>query len=203
MRSKPYYLLMLMTISAVILSQNYFSPKATTAAPDLLSGHYTLMGYEGVGTLGENSAANGQTPPVGDYVTTHCRYIDVSPLNLRESYLRYFLHLPDGATMTQIEAHVADFAEIGSIGIELMTRPWNSREAGTFQGSAGSDLGAPGDTTLTIIPNPPVVIDNQVNQYWLNVYFNQQTVPGQLCVYGIQATYTYEGGFLPVIRKGG
>jgi hypothetical protein len=88
------------------------------------------------------------------------------------------------------------------MGVELRSRPWNSRDAGTFLGAAATSSGVPGDTTLTI-PNLAIAVNNQTTQYWLDVYFNQQQVPGQLCVYGIQATYTFDGSFLPIIRKGG
>jgi hypothetical protein len=197
------YLIALLTIFTIATYQSVPTNDAASAASSVLTGYYNLrMGYEGVATMGENLANYGPTPPVGDYVTTHCRYIDVAPLYLREYYLRYFLHLPDGATLTQIDTYIADFAEIGSLGVELMSRPWNSRDAGTFLGAVSTEPGALGDTTLTI-PNLSVSIDNQTNQYWLNVYFNQQEVPGQLCVYGIQAIYTYDGAFLPLIRNGG
>ncbi len=99
MRSKSFFLIALLVIAAVTISLGQKMPTAASAAPDVLTGYYNLMGYEGVGTVGENLTSFGQIPPVGDYVTTHCRYIDISPLNLREYYLRYFLHLPDGATL--------------------------------------------------------------------------------------------------------
>ncbi len=99
------------------------------------------MGYEGIGTMGDNTASYGPIPPVGDYVTTHCRYIDVAPLYLREYYLRYILHLPIGATITQVEALVADFAEIGSLTMELKSRPWNSRESMTGFSRSRGQLG--------------------------------------------------------------
>ena len=202
MRNKLLYLIALLIVFAIAAYQNLPTTDAASAESNVLTGYYNLMGYEGVATIGENKANYGPTPPVGDYVTTHCRYIDVAPLYLREYYLRYFLHLPDGATLTQIDAHVADFADIGSLGVELVSRPWNSRDAGMVLGGVSTESGVPGDTTLTI-PNLSVSIDNQTTQYWLNVYFNQQEVPGQLCVYGIQVTYTYEGAFLPLIRNGG
>jgi hypothetical protein len=203
MRSKPFYLTLLIALLVFVGSQFRFTPPAATAAPDLLTGSYTLMGYEGIGTMGENNASFGPTPPLGDYVTTHCRYIDVAPLYLREYYLRYVLHLPTGATITQVAAHVADFAGTGSLTLELNSRPWNSREAGTVLGGVGTGgLGAPGDVTITT-PGLAVLVDNQTTQYWLDVFFNQQEVAGQLCVYGIQVLYTYEGGFVPLIRKGG
>ena len=126
------------------------------------------MGYEGIATIGETLASFGGIPPVGDYVTTHCRYIDVIPLALRESYLRYILHLPDGATLTQIDAHIADFADVGSMGIDLRSRPLNSRQAGTVLGSVSTPAGAPGDTTLTI-PGLDVAVENRTTQYWIKV----------------------------------
>ncbi len=203
MRTKPIYLLAILALLVIAGSHYRSAPPVATAAPDLLAGSYNLMGYEGIGTMGENTASYGPIPPIGDYVTTHCRYIDVAPLNLREYYLRYVLHLPDGVTITQVAAHVADFAEIGSLTMELNSRPWNSREAGTVLGGSGTGgLGTAGDITITT-SSLAVVVDNQTTQYWLDVFFSQQDVPGQLCVYGIQVDYTYEGGFLPLIRKGG
>jgi hypothetical protein len=59
--------------------------------------------------------------------------------------------------LTQIDAHIADFAEIGSLGVELRSRPWNSRDAGDVFGSVVTDPGVSGDTTLTI-PNVVLVI---------------------------------------------
>jgi hypothetical protein len=202
MRNKLLYLLALFTIFTFSSRHSIPTPDTASAASNVLTGYYNLMGYEGVATIGENLANYGPAPTVGDYVTTHCRYIDHSPIYLRQYYLRYFLHLPEGATLTQIDAHIADFAEIGSMGVELKSRPWNSRDAGTFLGGASTDPGVSGDTTLTI-PNLTVTIDNQTTQYWLDVYFNQLEIPGQLCVYGIQATYSYQGAFLPLIRNGG
>jgi hypothetical protein len=188
----------------VMVAAYYGRPGTGTvsATPNVLTGYYNLMGYEGVATIGENLASHGAVPPAGDYVTTHCRYIDLTPIYLREYYLRYFLHLPNRATMTQIDAHIADYAQIGSMGVELKSRPWNSREAGTLLGSVSTDPGVLGDTTLTI-SDLSVTVDNHTTQYWLDVYFNQQQVPGQLCVYGIQVTYSYEGVFLPLVRTGG
>jgi hypothetical protein len=203
MRTKPIYLLALLALLVFAWSRVTFRPPAATAAPDLLTGSYNLMGYEGIGTMGEITASFGPAPPIGDYVTTHCRYLDVAPLNLREYYLRYVLHLPNGATVTQVAAHVADFAEIGSLTMEFRSRPWNSRDSGTGLGGVGTGgLGAPGDITIST-PSLDVLVNNETTQYWLDIFFNQQTVPGQLCVYGIQVTYTYEGGFLPLIREGG
>jgi hypothetical protein len=202
MPGKRFFLIGFLTVLTITLGQSLPNLNTASAAPNVLTGYYNLMGYEGVGTMGENLAAYGPAPPVGDYVTTHCRYIDVAPLMLRQYYLRYFLHLPDGATLTQIDIFIADFAEVGSLGVEVLSRPWDSRDSGTVLRSMGTSPGVLGDTTLTI-PDMAVDIDNQTTQYWLNVYFNQQDVPGQLCVYGIQATYTFEGSFLPFIRKGG
>jgi hypothetical protein len=203
MRTKSLYLFALLALLALAGSRITFTPPAANAAPDLLTGSYTLMGYEGIGTMGENTASFGPTPPIGDYVTTHCRYINVAPLNLREYYLRYVLHLPDGASITQVSAYVADYAEIGSLTMEFRSRPWNSWDSGIGLGGVGTGgLGVPGDITITT-PSLDVAVDNQTTQYWLDVFFNQQEVPGQLCVYGIQVTYTYDGNYLPLIRKGG
>lgn len=45
--------------------------------------------------------------------------------------------------------------------------------------------------------------NNSTSEYWIDVTMDNNAVPAQLCVYGIQVTYDYDGSFLPLIRKGG
>ena len=99
-------------------------------------------------------------------MTTHCRYIDVTNVDFRKYSLRYFLHLPNRATLTQIEVHVADFAQISTLFVKLRFRPWDSRDAGTFLSSAATAPGIPGDTTLTIA-DLEVAIENHTNHIGL------------------------------------
>jgi hypothetical protein len=80
-------------------------------------------------------------------------------VNLKQYDLRYILRPPEGATLTQIDAHIADFAEIGSLTVELLSRPWNSRDPGTVLGGVSTGPGVLGDTTMTISALD-VVIDN-------------------------------------------
>ena len=59
-----------------------------TGADTARADSYNLMGFEGVPTLGSGGFVVGTPPPAGDYVTTHCRYIDVTNTTLGHYYLR-------------------------------------------------------------------------------------------------------------------
>lgn len=174
------------------------SPQAASA----MTGYYNLFGYEGIGTLGSTGFTAGPTPPVGDYVTTHCRYIDVQNTTLGHYYLRYPLHLPNGANITRISLFVADFNPSGVMWAYLRSRPWNSRAAGTTLGFTLTDNTANSDKTVNINFSPAVNVNNQTTEYWIDVSPQNSTAPGQLCVYGIQVTYSIDGAFLPIIQKG-
>lgn len=175
--------------------------RSAEAAPDALMGYYNLLGYEGIGTLGSGLTSNGATPPVGDYVTTHCRYINVQNTSVGQYYLRYPLHLPNGAKITNVSLFVADFNSTGVLWAYLRSRPWNSRQAGTTLG-----FGLTGTTNsdqYINIGSLNVDVNNLTTEYWIDVSPTNGTDPGQLCVYGIQVTYSYEGVFLPFVQRGG
>lgn len=48
-----------------------------------------------------------------------------------------------------------------------------------------------------------VDVNNQTTEYWIDVSPTNGNDPGQLCVYGIQVAYSYEGVFLPFVQRGG
>ncbi len=175
------------------------------AVASALTGYYNLIGYEGIGTVGSVLTIHGDVPVVGDYVTTHCRYIDVPNATYGQYYLRYPLHLPNGATITGVSLYVADFNSNsgGTMFVHMMSRPWNSSQGGTnFTSSIGTSSGAAGNQTISAT-GINVVVNNQTTEYWLDVMPVNSADPGQLCVYGIQVTYTVNGAFLPLIQKGG
>ena len=202
MRTKPVYLVYLLIVASVTLGYIYKISNAASE-PNLLTGYYTLMGYEGIATIGEELTPYGPIPPVADYVTTHCRFIDVAPTGFRDYYLRYIIHLPDGATLSQVDVHVADFADSGVFYIDLKSRPWASSVPGSLLGQSTTEVGSTGDTTVSL-PNLGVAINNQTTQYWIDISpFDAGSIAGQLCVYGIQITYGYEGSFLPMVNRGG
>ena len=58
------------------------------------------------------------------------------------------------------------------------------------------------DKTINMTPSTPINVNNQTTEYWIDVSPTNGTDPGQLCVYGIQVTYTIDGAFLPLIQKG-
>ncbi len=172
----------------------------SSSAASSLTGYYNLLGYEGIGTLGSGLTSHGTPPPVGDYVTTHCRYIDVQNTALGNFYLRYPLHLPNGANMAKISLFVADFNPAGVMWAFLRSRPWNSRDPGTTLSIALTDNTTNSDKTITMNLTP-VNVNNQTTEYWIDVTPQNSTDPGQLCVYGIQVTYTIDGAFLPIVQR--
>ena len=84
----------------------------------------------------------------------------------------------------------------------LRSRPWNSRDSGTTLGFTLTDNATNNDKTINI-SGLDVDVNNQTTEYWIDVSPTNSADPGQLCVYGIQVTYTFDGALLPVIRKGG
>lgn len=149
---------------------------------------YNLLGYEGIGTLGSGGFVAGATPPVGDYVTNHCRYIDVQNTTLGHYYLRYALDLPDGATITSVQLFVADFNSTGVMWAYLRSRPWNSRDAGTTQAFTLTDNSSDNDKLISM-NSLSITVNNDTTEYWIDVSTENSSDPGELCVYGIQVTY--------------
>ena len=200
MKNKAFLLILLFVVlifAPGISRASLTAPAATSA----MTGYYNLLGYEGIGTLGSALASHGQTPPVGDYVTTHCRYINVTNTTVGRYYLRYPLHLPNGANISKVSLRVADFNSTGVMWAYLRSRPWNSRDNGTTLGFTLSDNTTNSDKTINI-SNLDVNVDKQTTQYWIDVSPQNGSDPGQLCVYGIQVTYTIDGSLLPMIQKG-
>ena len=199
MNRKLFLFISLIALLALVLSAS--GPAlASPAAASALTGYYNLIGYEGIGTLGAGGFTAGPTPPVGDYVTTHCRYINVQNTTVGHYYLRYPLHLPNGATITKVSLFVADFNSVGVLYAYLRSRPWNSRNAGTTVSFTLSDNTTNNDKTISM-SSLTVAVNNQTTEYWIDVSPQNSADPGQLCVYGIQVTYTYSGAFLPLIQK--
>jgi hypothetical protein len=155
-----------------------------------------FIGYEGIGTLGSNGFTAGPTPAIGDYVTTHCRYINVQDTVVGHYFLRYPIHVPTGAVITGVTLFVADFNPSGVIWAYLRTRPWNSRDAGTTLGLTLTDNTTSSDKQVNM-GTLDVEVDNSTNVYWVDVSPENSSNPGELCVYGIHVTYDCTGcGFL-------
>jgi hypothetical protein len=163
-----------------------------------LTAYYNLLGYEGIPTL-------GSPPPVVDYVSTWCRYVNIPDTEWGDYWLNYPLHLPNGANITEVALRVADFDEVGgNFKALLFRRAWESRQAGESLAIAQSfDDGATDKTILmSVFDGLPVNVDNQTYQYWVSVTSEAHASPGQLCVYSLQVQYTIDGAFLPLIQKG-
>ena len=193
--------LVLVLLSALVLSTSG-STLGSPSAASTLTGYYNLLGYEGIGTLGSGLTDHGTTPTVGDYVSTHCRYIDVTNTTVGQYYLRYPLHLPNGANITKVSLFVADYNPTGVMWAYLRSRPWNSRLSGTTILFSLTDNVTNYDKTITMNFATPKKVDNQTTEYWIDVSPQNGAAPGQLCVYGIQVTYTIDGAFLPFIQRG-
>jgi hypothetical protein len=116
-------------------------------------------------------------------------------------YLRYPLHLPNGANITKVSPFVADFNPTGVLYAYLRSRPWNSRDEGSTLGFTLTNNTTDSDKTVNITGLNEDV-DNQCTEYWIDVSPQNSADPGQLCVYGIQVTYSFDDAFLPMIEKG-
>jgi len=201
MNRKMFLFVSLIALLALVLSAS--GPAlASPAAASALTGYYNLMGIEGIGTLGIPDGTHGTIPPVGDYGNRICRYINVPNTTWGQYYLRYPLHLPNGATITQISLYVADFNSSGNMFVHMVSRPWNSTQNGSDFVSGIGTSGAAGNQTITRTGINEVV-NNQTTQYWIDVIPVNSANPGELCVYGIRVTYTVNGAFLPLIQNGG
>ena len=201
MNHRSFLLIPLLALLIVVPGTST-SALSTPAAASALTGYYNLWGYEGIGTLGQVLMANGPTPPVGDYVTTHCRYINVPNTLIGQYYLRYPLHLPNGANITNVSLFVADYNPSGILATTLRSRPWNSSSGNTGPLIyANTDNLTNSDKTISMT-GLNVDVNNHTTQYWIDVTPENSASPGQLCVYGIQVTYTIDGAFLPLIQKG-
>jgi len=175
--------------------------RSAPAEANALTGYLNIMGYEGIATLGNVGFVHGPRPPVNDYVTTHCQYINVPSTTVGHYYLRYPLRLPNGSNITKVSMRIADFHTGGAMYAFLRERPWNSRDAGTTIGLALTTIGGAGDQLIHMDPLD-IDVNNATTQYWLDLSPQNSADPGQLCVYSIQVTYTIDTSLLPLIQKG-
>lgn len=201
-------IILLLSVIVTLLGVTYYTVSgkqevetSTSNAPSkatIFTGYYNLMSFEGIPVAGDF----GTAPPVGDYTSTNCRFINVQNTQMGDYYLQYPLHLPNGVTISAISLHVADFNNNYSLYAYLKSRLWNSREAGTIISWAYTYLGVTGDTTIDMDTNSlGVKVNNDNYEYWIQVATRNGTDPGQLCVYGIQVTYTYDGSLLPLVVR--
>jgi len=149
---------------------------------------YNLMGFEGVPTLGSGGFTLGTPPPVGDYATTLCRYLDVVNTTVGHYYLRYFLDLPDGATITGVSLRIADYNPTGVAWAYLRSRLWNSRDIGDTEDFTLTDNSSSGDKTINM-GAVNLTVNNATTEYWIDISPENSSNPGQLCVYSIHVTY--------------
>jgi hypothetical protein len=180
-------LMLAVCVGAPVAAEPSSSPAANPleATPPV---HYlNLMGYEGIPTLGFTAFVNGPPPPIGDWVTTHCRFIDVANTNIQDYFLHYPLHLPDRAKILYIQIRVAHFTPVGGIWAQLRSRPWNSRDLGDIEVQVGATV-AQSDQVLNM-QNLNLEVDNTTTSYWIDVTPSAAANPGEVCVYGVHVAY--------------
>ena len=159
-------------------------PQEATNPIDYLN----LMGYEGIPHFGIRTLFHGPPPPVADWVTTHCRFIDAVGVDPNDHILRYSLHLPDRARIGIIQLRVADFADTGQLWIYLYRRRWNSRDPGDLMAFRISSNLTLSDQVINM-PNLNHEVDNTNYSYWIDVETRGTYTPGALCVYSIHVPY--------------
>lgn len=202
-------IMMLLCTAIILLGITFYSVSAkheidnrTLDAPlkaGIFTGYYNILGHEGIPINGDN----GTPPPVGDYESTHCRYIDVANTYMEEYFLIYTLNLPNGVTITEVALHIADYSTNTFLKATLFKREWDTRASGTQIAYAISSIGSTGDTTINMPTGGELVevVDNLNYEYWISITPTNSEYPGQLCVYGIQVTYTYDGSLLPLVVR--
>lgn len=199
MNRKLSLLLTLFALLSLVLSTGGRA-QAAPASVSIFTGYYTIFGHEGIGTIGSALASHGTAPAVGDYNTTHCRYIDVANTTWGQYYLVYPLHLPNGVTITEVSAYIADYNASGAAYLHMVSRPWNSTANGSdFAGSIGTS----GSSSNELISRTGIstVVNNATTQYWIEITPINSADPGQLCVYSMRVTYTYNGALLPMVVR--
>lgn len=179
MRSKSFYVIAILALLSIAFAAGGYTRSVPAATASTLTGYYTIFGYEGIGTYGSSLGSHGGAPQVGDYATTHCRYINVANTAIGDYYLRYPLHLPNGATISSVSLHVADYNPSGVMWIYLRSRPWNSRDAGTTVSFTLTDNTTNSDKTVSITGINKKV-DNSTTEYWIDVTPVNGADPGLL-----------------------
>lgn len=199
MNRKLSLVLTLVALLALVVSSGGRAQAAPSSA-SVFTSYYTIFGHEGIGTIGSALATHGAAPSVGDYNTTYCRYIDVPNTTWGQYWLIYPLHLPNGVTIIEVAARIADFNATGNAYLHMVSRPWNSRDSGSdFAGSIGTS----GTSSDEFISRTGIstVVNNATTQYWIEITPVNSADPGQLCVYSIRVTYTYSGALLPLVAR--
>jgi hypothetical protein len=177
--------------------------RASSSSAAAFTYYLTIWGHEGIGTVGSGLTTHGAAPSVGDYASTHCRYINVATTGWGDYYLNYPIHVPNGVTITAIKAYIADFSVAGNAYVHMVKRTWNSAGAGSdFTPSIGTNS-TTGANQLVSTGAISEVVNNQTTQYWIEITPVNTGDPGQLCVYSLQVTYTSPGALLPMINNGG
>ena len=200
---KTYKILNLLLLVLLLMVLVMVSPaQSAPAAPSVLTGYYTMMGFEGISTWGNPLISNGPRPPVSDYGTTQCQYINVPLTSIGDYYMRFALRLPDGANINKVSMRIADFHGGGSMHAYLRSRDWNSRDFGDTLGYAATPGGGAGADHLIHMENLNIDVNNATTSYWLDLSPQNSADPGQLCVYSIQVQYTTDGTMLPLVTLG-
>ena len=159
-------------------------PQEATNSIDYLN----LMGYEGIPVFGDTDLLHGPPPPIADWVTTHCRFVDSLGHNLQDNFLRYPVHLPDGAKISYIQLRVADFAVTGQLWAYFRSRPWNSRAIGDTHNLVVTSPAIQADQVLNMF-NVNREVDNTNRSYWIDVATAAADAAGELCVYSVHVVY--------------
>ena len=199
-KTRMLYIFVLLLLLIVLIT---ISPaRNVPAAPSVLTGYYNMMGFEGIATYGNELGSNGPRPPVNDYATTHCQYINVPNTGINDYYLRFPIRVPNGANINKVSMRIADFHAGGAAYAYLRSRNWNSRDFGVTLGTAATPVGGTdGDRLITMDPLD-IDVNNATTSYWLDISPQNSADPGQLCIYSIQVEYTTDGTMLPLIRGG-
>jgi hypothetical protein len=193
-------LYMTIIILLVLLTGTGGQARASTSAA-AINRYYTILGAEGIPSVGQGLTTHGARPPLGDYSSTRCLYVNVANAGINDYYVYYPLHLPDGATITAVRAYIADFSSATNAAVYMYKRDWNSTDHGTTFAATLSTDSTTGANQLLVRTGISEVVNNNTTQYFLEFSPNNSADPGQLCIYSLKVTYTYNGTYLPLIEN--
>lgn len=100
------------------------------------------------------------------------------------------IHLPHGSKITQIQIVGRDVSATSDLSISIVTRAYSTLS--TFAWVTQASSGAPGNFTINHTLSSPLLVENDLNYYMIQVSGTVGWNATQLGIYGVRLTYSVE-----------
>jgi hypothetical protein len=100
------------------------------------------------------------------------------------------IHLPHGSKITQIQIVGRDVSATSDLSISIVTRAYSNLSS--FSWITQTSSGAPGNFTINHTLGSPLVVENDLNYYMIQVSGTAGWNATQLGIYGVRITYSVE-----------